>query len=103
MTEGEIKEINRTILKLNSPNPNPNSKTPAFKASFFCQQVKALDEEITYKKYDPVFSIYGIVDEWGNFDYEYIFEPPYNVPLTSFNRKDQKLDLKPLIKIIGSK
>ncbi len=98
LTENEIKEINRTILKLNSPNPNPNSKTPTFKASFFCQQVKALDEEITYKKYDPVFSIYGIVDEWGNFEYEYIFEPPYNVPLASFNRKDQKLDLKTIDK-----
>lgn len=98
LTENEIKEINRTILKLNSPNPNPNSKTPAFKASFFCQQVKALDEEITYKKYDPIFRIYGIVDEWGNFDYEYSFEPPYNVPLASFDRKDQKIDLKTIDK-----
>ncbi|MDP1764102.1 MAG: sensor histidine kinase [Sediminibacterium sp.] len=98
LTENEIKEINRTILKLNSPNPNPNSKTPAFKASFFCKQVKALDEEITYKKYDPVFRIYGIVDEWGNFDYEYSFEPPYNVPLASFDRKDQKIDLKTIDK-----
>lgn len=98
LTENEIKEINRTILKLNSPNPNPNSKTPAFKASFFCPQVKELDEEITYKKYDPIFSIYGIVDEWGNFEYEYVFEPPYNVPLAGFNRKDQKLDLKTIDK-----
>lgn len=98
LTENEIKEINRTILKLNSPNPNPNSKTPAFKASFFCQQVKTLDEEFTYKKYDPVFRIYGIVDEWGNFDYEYSFEPPYNVPLASFDRKDQKIDLKTIDK-----
>lgn len=98
LTENEIKEINRTILKLNSPNPNPNSKTPAFKASFFCPQVKTLDEEITYKKYDPVFRIYGIVDEWGNFEYEYIFDPPYNVPLPSFDRKDQKLDLKTIDK-----
>jgi len=98
LTENEIKEINRTILKLNSPNPNPNSQTPTFKASFFCQQVKALDEEITYKKYEPVFRIYGIVDEWGNFDYEYSFEPPYNVPLASFDRKDQKIDLKTIDK-----
>lgn len=98
LTENEIKEINRTILKLNSPNPNPNSKTPVFKASFFCQQVKNLDEEITYKKYDPVFRIYGIVDEWGNFDYEYSFEPPYNIPLASFDRKDQKIDLKTIDK-----
>ena len=98
LTENEIKEINRTILKLNSPNPNPKTKTPAFKAKFFCPQVKELDKEITYKKYDPVFSIYGIVDEWGNFEYEYIFEPPYNVPLAGYDRKDQKLDLKTIDK-----
>ena len=98
LTENEIKEINRTILKLNSPNPNPKTKTPAFKAKFFCPQVKKLDKEITYKKYDPIFSIYGIVDEWGNFEYEYIFEPPYNVPLAGYDRKDQKLDLKTIDK-----
>jgi len=98
LTENEIKEINRTILKLNSPNPNPNINIPTFKASFFCPQVKLLDEEITYKKYDPVFRIYGIVDEWGKFEYEYTFDPPYNVPLASFNRIDQKLDLKTIEK-----
>jgi signal transduction histidine kinase len=94
----EIKKINQTILKLNSPHPNPKSTTPAFKASFFCPQVKGLDEKITNKKYDPVFTIYGIVDEMGNFEYEYIFEPPYNVPLASYHRKDQKLDLKTIEK-----
>jgi len=97
-TMEEIKKINQTILKLNSPNPNPNNKTPIFKVSFSCPQVKGLDEEITYKKYDPVFRIYGIVDEWGNFDYEYNFEPPYNVPLAGFERKDQNLDLKTIEK-----
>lgn len=98
LDEPEIKQINRTILKLNSPNPHPKATTPAFKAIFSCPQVKELDEEITYEKYDPVFRISGIVDEWGNFEYDYSFEPPYNIPLTGFNRKNQKLDLKDIEK-----
>ena len=94
LTEKEIKEINRTILKLNSPNPNPSVKTPVFHASFECPQVKELDEAITSKKYDPVFRIYGIVDEWGNFEYDFFFDPPYNVPLAPFEHKNKKIDLK---------
>ncbi|MBS1732008.1 MAG: sensor histidine kinase [Bacteroidetes bacterium] len=90
----EIKAINQVILKLNSPNPNPNSKTKPFLASFTCPQVKDLDEEIKYKAFDPVFSISGLVDEWGNFEYDYSFEPPYDVPLANFKHKNQKLDLK---------
>lgn len=94
LTKNEIKEINRTILKLNSPNPNPKYTTPVFQTSFECPQVKDLDETITDKKYDPVFRIYGIVDEWGNFEYDYFFDPPYNVPLAGFEHKDKRIDLK---------
>ncbi|MCM4162457.1 MULTISPECIES: sensor histidine kinase [unclassified Arenibacter] len=94
LTEQEIKGINRTILKLNSPNPNPNLSTPLFKATFECPQVKELDERIITKKYDPVFQIYGLVDEWGNFEYDYTFTPPYNVPLAGFDHKDKQIDLK---------
>lgn len=98
LTETEIREINRTILKLNSPNPHPKATTPAFKATFVCPQIKELDEEITYRKYEPVFRIYGIVDEGGNFEYDYFFEPPYNIPLAGFENKNQKLDLKTIDK-----
>lgn len=94
LTDKEIKEINRTILKLNTPNPNPNLKTTAFHALFECPQVKDLDEALITKKYDPVFRIYGIVDEWGNFEYDYFFNPPYNIPLASFEHKNKKIDLK---------
>lgn len=94
LTEKEIKEINRTILKLNTPNPNPNLKATAFHALFECPQVKDLDESLITKKYDPVFRIYGIVDEWGNFEYDYFFNPPYNIPLASFEYKNKEIDLK---------
>lgn len=98
LSVAEIKAINQVILKLNSPNPNPQSKTKPFLASFTCPQVKGLDEEIEYKAFDPVFTISGLVDEWGNFEYDYSFEPPYEVPLASFKHKNQKLDLKTIDK-----
>ena len=94
LTKKEIKEINRTILKLNTPNPNPNLKISVFNASFECPQVKDLDEQIISKKYDPVFRIYGIVDEWGIFEYDYFFDPPYNIPLAGFEHRNKSIDLK---------
>lgn len=94
LTEDEVKEINKIILKLNSPNPHPNSAENNFKALFECPQIKDLDEEITFRKFDPVFQIYGLVDEWGNFEYDYFFNPPYSVPLPAFEKANQKIDLK---------
>jgi len=96
LSEDEIKEINKTILKLNSPNPNPLKVTQIFKATLYCPQVKQLDEQIDYLKYDPVFRIYGIVNEKGIFEYDYFFTPPYNdkIPLTGFERKNEKIDIK---------
>ena len=93
LTENEIKAINRSILEINSPTPVNSNKT--FNTSFQCPQVKNLDEKINYLKYDPVFTISGIVDEGGFFEYDYKFEPPYNIPLAGFNKLNQKTDLKP--------
>ncbi|NMW18308.1 MAG: sensor histidine kinase [Chlorobiaceae bacterium] len=98
LTEEEIKEINRTILKLNSPNPHPKASIPAFHATFSCPQIKELDEEISYRKYNPVFKIYGIVDEKGIFEYDYFFDPPYNIPLARFKNIHQIYDLKDINK-----
>src|SRR5690606_14822474 len=98
LSTDEVKAINNTILKLNTPNPHPDSTSLNFKASFDCPQVKDLDEEIVYKSFDPVFQIFGLVDEWGNFEYDYFFNPPYKVALSPFDRKNQKIDLKKAIK-----
>ena len=94
LTPFEINQINKAILKLNSPNPHPKADQVKFKATFECPQVKDLDEAITYQQFDPVFQIIGLVDEWGNFDYEYTFRPPYNIPLTGFDIKEEGRDLK---------
>ncbi|THD32437.1 MAG: sensor histidine kinase [Flavobacterium johnsoniae] len=98
LTEEEIKEINNTILKLNSPNPNPSNPRQEFHASFTCVQVKHLDSQLPFERNDQVFRIYGIVDEDGIFEYNYCFTPPYNdrIPLNGFERENEKADLKKL-------
>ncbi|MEQ1675220.1 MAG: sensor histidine kinase [Chitinophagaceae bacterium] len=97
LTEEEIREINSTILKLNTPNPNPTAKNQAFKVSFSCLQVKALANYSIYnQREDQVFSISGIVDQNGNFDYDYFFTPPYSdkIPLSGFDRRNEKIDIR---------
>ena len=92
LTKGEIRAINKTILELNSPNPNPVTKRRAFRASFACPQEKDLKQE--RPSFDPVFRLYGLVDENGVLDYDYHFDPPNNIPLSPFNQKRKKRDLK---------
>jgi signal transduction histidine kinase len=92
LTEEEIKAINKTILELNSPNPNPDTKIPSFRASFVCSQAKHLEQQ--RPEIDPVFRLYGIVDENGVLDYDYYFEAPHRIPLSSFQRERQRYDLK---------
>ncbi len=92
LTESEIREINKTILQLNSPNPNPATKAPSFRASFACPQIKDLAQRAAIL--DPVFRLYGIVNEMGVLDYDYYFEAPNNVPLSPFKSERKTVDLK---------
>jgi hypothetical protein len=96
LNEEEIKQINRSLNKLNSPFPNPNSNIPAFRTLFECPQVKHLDENISIEKYEPVFKIYGLISETGEFEYDFFFDPPYNekIPLPSDIRRNKKENIK---------
>lgn len=96
LTESELREINKTILQLNSPNPNPETRSPAFRASFAAPQVKELEQKP--KKLDPVFTLDGIVDEFGVLNYDYSFTPPNNIPLSPFTQTNETVDLKALEK-----
>lgn len=100
LDETEIHEINRTILKLNTPNPNPKIKLSQFKAIFECPQVKHLDERIDYSSYKPVFTIHGIVDDKGILNYDFKFSPPYHekIPLSPIKLDNKLMDLKTLNK-----
>lgn len=97
LTENEIREINSTIQKLNTPNPNPAAKNQSFKVTFSCLQVKGLSNTPIYNsREDQVFRIYGIVDADGEFEYDYFFTPPYNdkIPLNGFESTNQKIDIR---------
>ena len=100
LTENEIREINNTILKLNSPNPNPSKKVQEFIASFECLQVKNLNVNLPHDRGDQVFRITGIVDSNGIFEYDYFFTPPYSdrIPLNGFERPNEKIDIRKLNK-----
>ena len=96
LTEDEIREINNTLLKLNSPNPPPNVEVQDFKVTFNCVQIKDLEQQSSFSREDQVFRISGIVDENGIFEYDYFFTPPYNdrIPLTGFERLNERIDIK---------
>lgn len=103
LDEDEIHQINRTIIKLNTPNPNPKIKLSRFVAKFECPQIKNLDEKIDYKKYEPVFTISGIVNDKGILNYDYHFNPPYNdkIPLSPIKHENKLMDLKTIVKDDG--
>lgn len=96
LTEEEIRQINTTLLKLNSPNPPPNVEIQDFEVNFTCIQVKDLETATLFRRKDQVFRISGIVDENGIFEYDYAFNPPYSdkIPLMGFERINEKVDVK---------
>lgn len=94
LTEDEIREINRTLIKLNTPNPNPKAKFQPFRVTFECPQIIDLAEKPYREYFDPIFTITGIVDEWGKFSYEFDFNPPKSVPMPKDPRKNRLQDLR---------
>lgn len=96
LDEDEIKRINRTILKLNTPNQNPNVTLQRFEAIFECPQVIGLHEKVNFEEFEPVFSLWGIVNEMGVLNFDFKFNPPYHeeIPLAPINLKNQEIDLR---------
>ena len=95
LDENEIKEINESINRLNSPFPNPKADKSTFDVKFICPQYDVLKPNAIENSFDPVFTIDGIVDEWGNFDYEYKFIPPNTVTLPLASEQfNEVIDLK---------
>lgn len=91
----EITEINESINKLNSPFPIPDKESSGFNAKFICPQFNVLEPKAISNSFEPVFTIDGIVDEWGNFEYDFKFVPPNTVTLPiSKDEYSDSIDLK---------
>ncbi|MDD5529716.1 MAG: sensor histidine kinase [bacterium] len=92
-----IEELNLSIIRLNSPSPNPNSlqdKKSQFKAFLECPQLPDLKDESLANKIPSAFSFDGLVNENGILDYTLIFTPSPNMPMVVEKFSDESYDLK---------
>ena len=93
--EEKIRDINRSILRLNSPNPNPNISNPPFHSYIECPQIANLERGEVYTEFVPNFSLDAIVDEMGIVSqYTLKFSPPASVPLPEEIWEDTNYDLR---------
>lgn len=93
--EEKIKDINRSILRLNSPKPNPSISNPPFRAYVECPQISNLERDEVYTEFIPNFSLDASVDELGVVSkYSLKFSPPASVPLPEETWVDTNYDLR---------
>lgn len=93
--ESKIRDINKSILKLNSPCPNPNISNPPFRVYLECPQLENLETSEIYTDFIPNFTLDASVDEYGIVNnYTLRFNPPASVPLPKEEWVDEKFDLR---------
>lgn len=93
--EKSIRDLNDSISKLNSPNPNPEKVKNQFEAFLNCPQLPDLEAIDYVEEFDPVFTFEGLVNDDGVLDYTLNFTPPSKkVPLGKDKWDDVKYDLK---------
>lgn len=91
----KIRDINRSILRLNSPNPNPKKIKTAFRAFVECPQIQDLDDKEIYNNFTPNFRLDAIVNGKGIVDeYTLEFLPPASIPISEETWTDKEYDLK---------
>lgn len=95
LDDAKIRDINKSILRLNSPNPKPGVTTPQFRAYLECPQIADLEASEIYQSFVPNFSLDASVDDFGIISsYTLHFSAPATVPLPSEEWKDEKYDLR---------
>lgn len=93
--EEKIKDINKSIMRLNSPNPRPNISNPSFHAFIECPQIEDLETKEIYEDFVPNFSLEALVDENGIVsDYSLKFVSPPSVPLPDEQWEETDYDLR---------
>ena len=91
-TEEKIRDLNDSIIQLNSPCPNPHFTHPEFIANLIVPQIPDLTNEDIISSFNPTFEFVGIVDENGELDYELTFKSNPDVPIPE-NTKKEKYNL----------
>ncbi len=92
--EKTIRDLNNSILRLNSPNPNPSRSSSEFYALLECPQLIDMPDSLIADDFKPVFTLEGLVDENGVIDYSLRFTPPPSVPMSEEIVEDSDYDLK---------
>ena len=93
--EEKIKDINKSIMRLNSPNPRPNMSSPSFHAFIECPQLTNLETKEIYTDFVPNFSLEALIDGNGIVsDYSLKFISPVSVPLPDEEWTDTDYDLR---------
>jgi signal transduction histidine kinase len=93
--ESIIKDINKSVLSLNSPNPRPGEIKNTFEATLNVPQIKNLLKAQIYTRFTPTFSFDAFVNEEGVMEtYSIKFCPPKSIPLPSEKIPGKKFDLK---------
>ena len=93
--EEKIKDINKSIIRLNSPFPKPQITNPSFHAFIECPQLDYLDTKEVYQNFVPNFSLEALVDENGIVsDYSLKFVSPASVPLPNEEWSETNYDLR---------
>lgn len=97
--ETSIIDLNDSISKLNSPNPNPDKIKNEFKAFLECPQLPDLESIDYVEEFDPVFTFEGLVNSDGILDFTLKFSPPSKkVPIAKQEWSDDSFDLKKIHK-----
>lgn len=93
--EEKIRDINKSILRLNSPCPNPSISNPPFRAYLECPQLENLEANEIYTDFVPNFSLDASINEFGVVNYyTLVFTPPASVPLPKETWKEKNYDLR---------
>lgn len=87
------KDLNSSILSLNSPHPHPRADKEIFKVSLECPQIGELSTENWSKEFKPNFSFDGFINEKGLLNYTMKFQPPQEALMSSEEIK-KSFDLK---------
>lgn len=93
--EDKIRDINRSIVRLNSPRPKPSITNPPFAAYLECPQIENLETAEIYRDFIPSFSLDVLVDKEGIVsDSRLEFNPPPSVPLPKEVWEEDGIDLR---------